>query len=75
MRVFKRCPYTLSQQMRGLATRMAPSSMKSEPRKCLAAVAWKPKEKYWENALSIEEIYVKPPGPGEVRVKIMYTTL
>lgn len=33
---------------------------------CLAAVAWKPKAAYWEDALSIEKIMVAPPKEGEV---------
>ena len=28
---------------------------------CLAAVAWKPNAKYWENALSVERVIVAPP--------------
>ena len=45
------------------------------PITCKAAIAWEPKAKYWENALSIEEVVVDPPGPGEVRVKIEHTAL
>jgi len=36
--------------------------------KCLAAVAWKAKE-----PLKLEEVTVAPPGPGEVRLKVLFT--
>jgi len=45
------------------------------PITCLAAVARAPKKNYWEDALTIEEVIVAPPGPGEVRVKITHTAL
>lgn len=38
----------------------------SEPIKCKAAVAWGPKQ-----PLSIEEVEVMPPQPGEVRIKVI----
>lgn len=37
---------------------------------CKAAVAWEPKK-----PLSIEDVEVAPPMPGEVRIKILYTAL
>lgn len=43
--------------------------------RCLAAVAHEPKKKYWENALSLEEVNVAPPQAGEVRVKVTHTAL
>lgn len=36
--------------------------------KCKAAIVWKPGDK-----LSIEEIELQPPKPGEVRIKIVAT--
>lgn len=51
------------------------TSTAGQPIECLAAVAWAPKEAYWEDALSIERVKVLPPGPGEVRVKITHTAL
>ena len=37
-----------------------------KPIECLAAVAWEPKAKYWEDALSVEPVIVHPPMAGEV---------
>jgi len=50
-------------------------STQGETIKCLAAVAHKPNKQYWENALSLEQVYVAPPKVGEVRVKISHTAL
>ena len=41
-----------------------------KPIKCRAAVAWEPNQ-----PLSLEEVEVDPPQRGEVRIRIMYTTL
>jgi len=46
----------------------APSATAGKPIKCLAAIAWAPKQ-----PLSIEEVEVAPPKKGEVRVKVLYT--
>eukprot|EP00041_Stephanoeca_diplocostata_P024381 m.616506 g.616506 ORF g.616506 m.616506 type:complete len:354 (+) comp22514_c1_seq5:263-1324(+) len=51
------------------------ASTTGKPIECLAAVAHAPKVEYWDNALSVEEIVVAPPGPGEVRIKITHTAL
>lgn len=44
------------------------SATVGKPITCKAAVAWEAKK-----PLTIEDVVVAPPGPGEVRVKVMYT--
>lgn len=41
-----------------------------KPITCKAAVAWKANE-----PLEVTDVVIAPPGPGEVRVKIVYTAL
>ncbi|KAJ8606647.1 hypothetical protein CTAYLR_008391 [Chrysophaeum taylorii] len=61
---------------RGMAAaRMAPLSDGQATITCLAAVAREPKAKYWEQALTVEEVRVAPPQMGEVRVKVTHTAL
>jgi S-(hydroxymethyl)glutathione dehydrogenase/alcohol dehydrogenase len=67
--------FRLAGRLHGRASRWFSSSTAGKPIKCLAAVAWKPKANYWEDALNIEEVTVDPPKAGEVRIKITHTAL
>jgi S-(hydroxymethyl)glutathione dehydrogenase/alcohol dehydrogenase len=64
------CVHLLSTCARAAGAAGAPCPHAGQPIDCKAAIAWDSKKK-----LDVTTVTVDPPGPGEVRVKIVATAL